>query len=352
MEREFDRLEPVEQETDAPSRRALRASLSLPLPVLGRLMPLLLCVERNGRIIVLGPTLRKLVGAAAAGEPMERHFELRYPAWSPARLAGRDLSDLIGKRVQLVARNAPSTVLRGQALAMQGAGPILINLTFGAGLFEAVREHGLTEADFSSGDLAMELLYLQEAKTVVMHELRGLTERLEAARQTAEELALTDSLTGVANRRAFDAALAQAMAQQRETGTPFALAHLDLDLFKRVNDTRGHGAGDMVLVQVARVLRDEVRRSDTVARVGGDEFVLLLRGRAEPAMLQALCERIIKRIEEPIEFEGEACHVSASIGVALSNGAMTPETLLAQADGALYASKRGGRGRCTVLGFE
>jgi diguanylate cyclase (GGDEF)-like protein len=179
-----------------------------------------------------------------------------------------------------------------------------------------------------------------------MEESRRLNHRLEGARQAAQEQALTDPLTGLRNRRAFDLAL----ARLRETDQPCALLHLDLDHFKQVNDTQGHAAGDLVLRVVARRMLSVVRVDDIIARVGGDEFVLLLPGMTDEADLDPVARRLISVIEEPVS-DGARCHrVSASIGGAL--GRMRTgdeaEALMAAADRALYAAKDAGRGRFVI----
>lgn len=316
--------------------------------VLGRLMPMALWVDADGRIKMVGPTLQKLIGVAALGGEFDQHFELRRVR-SAQKAAS--LRELVGQRLHLIPRRAETTILRGIAVPVGPCGGILVNATFGVGLADAVRDHGLTEADFAPSDLAMELLYLQEAKSVVMGQFKALNSRLEQARQVAELQALTDPLTNLANRRAFDQALTRAVLLAQDGGTPFGVAHLDLDLFKAVNDTMGHAAGDHVLNVVSAVLREETRRSDVVARVGGDEFVLLLRGQADADDLQALGDRIIKRLEEPVTYEDRVCRISGSIGIALSTSypQLQAEQILADADGALYASKRRGRAQCTVL---
>jgi diguanylate cyclase (GGDEF)-like protein len=122
---------------------------------------------------------------------------------------------------------------------------------------------------------------------------------------------------------------------------------VDLDFFKAVNDTLGHAAGDHVLQQVARVLVEETRADDTVARTGGDEFVLIFDGLRERQKLSDIAARIIARLSEPIPFQGELCRISASIGIAIWGGGAPADhkQLLTDADLALYASKHQGRAR-------
>ncbi|WP_269465717.1 GGDEF domain-containing protein [Frigidibacter mobilis] len=126
---------------------------------------------------------------------------------------------------------------------------------------------------------------------------------------------------------------------------------MDLDFFKQVNDTLGHAAGDAVLVEVARILQAETRKHDLVARVGGDEFVLLLRAMTDPAGIEALGRRIISRLEAPVPVGSGAATISGSLGVVLSVDypEPAPDRMLADADRALYASKHGGRAAVTIL---
>ena len=133
------------------------------------------------------------------------------------------------------------------------------------------------------------------------------------------------------------------------SGEAFALMHIDLDYFKAVNDTLGHAAGDYVLQKVAEVMVAETRDTDTVARVGGDEFTVILPKVRSEEVLHRGGRRIIDRLEGPIPFEGEECRISASIGtVSIQAGeAGTPEQALSDADVALYASKHAGRAQQT-----
>ena len=332
--------------------RLPEAVLGLGAKALGQLMPMYLWLGPGGDIRGAGPTLDKLCGDwPLKGGHFAEHFRLVRMRTRPGTVR---LQDMVGQRLHLGLRLHPATTLRGLAVPVGAGQPedgLFLNLSFGIGLSDAVREHGLTAGDFATSDLAMELLYLQEAKTAIMAELRGLNERLEGARRAAEARAQTDPLTGLGNRRALDLALDRAIAALGQGGGPFAVAHLDLDHFKAVNDTLGHAAGDHVLARVACILTEETRRHDLVARMGGDEFVLLLRGAVDPVSLRAMGARIIERLEEPTTFEGHLCRISGSLGVAISTSYAQPdaERMLSDADGALYASKRRGRARCTVL---
>jgi diguanylate cyclase (GGDEF)-like protein len=311
------------------------------------LMPLHLTLDADGKITGIGPTLRKLApGLRLRGTGFFSAFELRRPA-GVEDMAG--LRAAMGQRLHLNLRRAtPMVAVRGVAVPLAQDAGLLINLSFGIGVVDAVRGHALTDADFAPTDLAVEMLYLVEAKNAVMDELASLNRRLQGARMEAETRALTDTLTGLSNRRALDRCLADLVAQ----GRPFGLMHVDLDYFKAVNDSLGHAAGDHVLVNVAQALRERTRVGDMVARVGGDEFVLVFPEMTDPAVLRSTALRLIERITEPMPFQGQVCQVSASIGITESSRYTVPaiEQMLTDADGALYASKRAGRGRALFQG--
>lgn len=309
---------------------------------LGRLMPMYLRLDSGCRILSAGPTLQKLMGADAIGADLQSVFTLRRPG--TARCAV-DLAQAMRLRMNLL--KAPGTGFKGVAVPLRGADDVLINLSFGFAVRDAVRDHALSDTDFAPTDLAIELLYLAEAKAAVMGELGKMNLQLRGAKQHAEEQALTDVLTGLHNRRALERQLTPLLA----AGTDFALLHLDLDHFKAVNDTHGHGAGDHVLVEVGRILKGAVRDSDLVTRVGGDEFIILLPGVRDEVPVRQLGARILERLSDPILFEGTPCRIGGSIGAVLSCDYDNPEAdrLLNDADRALYASKHSGRGRMMLL---
>jgi diguanylate cyclase (GGDEF)-like protein len=151
----------------------------------------------------------------------------------------------------------------------------------------------------------------------------------------------TDSLTGLANRRSFDAEIARSLAGLRRHGRPVSLCLVDVDHFKRFNDSHGHVEGDRALIEVARVLGQQVRGSDLAARYGGEEFALLLPD-TELDVAFHVAERVRAAVARSSVPQGP---VTVSIGLATAIEGCLPEQLIAAADGALYAAKAGGRNR-------
>jgi diguanylate cyclase (GGDEF)-like protein len=158
--------------------------------------------------------------------------------------------------------------------------------------------------------------------------------------QIAETLAVRDALTGALNRRGFLGALHRTMAEYERYATPAAVLYFDLDGFKAVNDGFGHAAGDAVLCQVARVLIDNVRETDCVGRIGGDEFGVIL-DHAQPMEARVKADILLAKLNaEPVRHAGVAHHVRASVGLHPIAVVEAPEIALARADEAMYADKR------------
>ncbi len=168
-------------------------------------------------------------------------------------------------------------------------------------------------------------------------ELRRLNAQLE-------RMARTDTLTGLANRRAIDQGL------HDRIGDPVTLMLLDVDHFKSVNDRYGHAIGDVVLRRVSDRLRDCLRSDDIVGRWGGEEFVIVMRG-MDPATAHAACDRILAAVRAPLDVPDGPPSVTLSIGVATSADRMADvDALLRDADAALYQAKRNGRDRAELAG--
>ncbi|MDQ2095019.1 diguanylate cyclase domain-containing protein [Rhodalgimonas zhirmunskyi] len=307
--------------------------------VLDILCPMHVIIAPTGHIVSVGPTLAKLrAEQGLRGAPFLEVFELRRPR---NLVSIADLMAAQGLKLHLKFRDRPATAFKGLLTPLPGGAGAVVNLSFGISIVDAVRDYALTSADFAATDLAIEMLYLVEAKSAAMEASRKLNLQLQGAMIAAEEQAFTDTLTGLKNRRAMGHVLDRLIT----LGRSFALMLIDLDFFKAVNDSMGHAAGDHVLQQVARIMVEETREADTVARIGGDEFVILFDGAEDRAVLDRVARRIIGELEVPIPYGGQLCHISASSGTVLSGDYAEPkaERLLADADLALYTSKKRGR---------
>lgn len=169
---------------------------------------------------------------------------------------------------------------------------------------------------------------------------RDVSARKELELQLSHQ-ALHDPLTGLPNRSLFMNRLRQAPGRAARKGLVYGVIFLDLDHFKQINDTLGHAAGDELLVGVAERLADAVRDTDTVARLSGDEFAVLLEELHEPGDAEILASRLLEAFETPFELAGNPVDVHPSLGVAVrEDPAEEPETLLRYADMAMYAAKR------------
>ncbi|WP_269533499.1 EAL domain-containing protein [Chitinimonas sp. BJYL2] len=191
--------------------------------------------------------------------------------------------------------------------------------------------------------------------TNLVYALVDITER-KLAEDEIRSLAFYDPLTNLPNRRLLMDRLRQALAQSDRNGQEGALLFVDLDNFKKLNDTRGHDVGDLLLQEVAKRLSAHLREGDTVARLGGDEFVILLEGISDDALeaaerVEVVGKKILATLNEPYVLQGSAHHSTPSVGVCLFRGqAITVEELLKQADLAMYQAKAAGRN--TVRFFD
>jgi diguanylate cyclase (GGDEF)-like protein len=168
---------------------------------------------------------------------------------------------------------------------------------------------------------------------------------LHQAQSRLARMALSDSLTGLFNRAYFDASIEQETARSLRSKKPLSLLFIDLDFFKKINDTHGHQAGDKVLEKVALVLREQSRTSDTVCRYGGEEFAIIL-----PETPRSHAQMVAERIRREVSALDCGFPVTTSIGINCAERpeGLVPQALIAGADEALYAAKRNGRNRCEV----
>ncbi|MDR3564061.1 MAG: diguanylate cyclase, partial [Negativicutes bacterium] len=255
---------------------------------------------------------------------------------------------------QLPSSEAFATVDRTQRFLIKGA--FLSILVFAAlssiGLYFVFRHlfHAAAQADRMARD---ELPHAP--LPVIRHDEVGhlisafnrLLVKLDDKQTELKRIAHHDTLTGLPNRHHLSGQLRQALSLAQRKETQVGLLFMDLDGFKHINDTLGHEAGDEVLRQVAKRFSKVVRQADTLARIGGDEFVVLLSDLGENAeeTVSAVATKCIDVLSAPFFISGTVCKVGVSIGIALGDGGSSADTLLLAADRVMYQAKKTGRGR-------
>jgi len=177
--------------------------------------------------------------------------------------------------------------------------------------------------------------------TVVIFE--DVTER-EKAEERARFLATHDDLTGLPNRSVFGEVVSDAVSAGHRYGHMFAVMFMDLDRFKNINDTLGHAARDILLIETAERLKECVRKSDVIARIGGDEFVIMLREVSDQSQVATVARKILAAVVKPVTVHGHECRITASIGISMFPAdALNEESLVKNADAAMYLAKEEGR---------
>lgn len=176
--------------------------------------------------------------------------------------------------------------------------------------------------------------------------LKKLEDELREAKERAEVVATHDFLTGLPNRVLLLDRIAEAIARGKRNQRMAAVLTIDMDAFKQINDTYGHAEGDRLLIEIAGWLKAALRESDTLTRVGGDEFLLLASEMGSAAQAEALAARVLQSVRRPFTLSGGVVRPTFSVGISMypAHGA-TPQALLASSDRALYVAKRLGKNR-------
>lgn len=272
--------------------------------------------------------------------------QLRYEYINPAgeRSRGASMAELLG---------------RTDAETGMAAGPLSV---WEPALARVARTGEPDEIEFSVPDAAGIESWFHTSLTAerdpdgrvvgVLASTRDVSD-LKRAELALAHQAMHDPVTGLANRYLLTDRLQQAVGRLERHPGRIALFFVDLDHFKKVNDTYGHDVGDRVLVEFARRLERVARKQDTVARLGGDEFVLLCDSLAQESDVEQIAERIVRVLASPYQEAGLTVRLSASVGAVVSDDpATTASTLLRSADSAMYRSKDSGRNRFTVFDPE
>lgn len=306
---------------------------------------LILGFDRRGNILVASDELRRLTGydIEDVGASMDQLLQRMFP--EPEQLQRfRQINEHLWKGVKIQDLEAQITTKDGRRIFL------LINQS------RIQDERG--EADLAvmvARDITTRKA-IEQKLIETTDRLADLNEKLEQANRQLEhanarlnELASTDPLTGLYNRREFQRTFRREFQRMKRDGTPLALAMLDIDHFKALNDTHGHDFGDMVLIEVADLLKTCARETDIVARYGGEEFTVLMPNTGAAEALNA-SERLCRQMAERAVSDGRHdARVTVSIGVAAVGPEDVPshEALLRWADEALYAAKARGR-NCVV----
>ena len=271
-------------------------------------------VDPGGRIVAVNPRFASQLG------------------YNVEELDGTELLDLIDGEDRAAARNRLQHLLNGERVADQSERRY------------RERNGGAVWVRESAS-----VLELTDDRRHVLIQAEDVSDE-RRARAELHRKALFDDLTGLPNRANLTARLSRAIETERGTGNVLAVMFVDLDKFKEVNDTHGHEAGDLLLIEVAERLRRVSRASDTVARLGGDEFVVICEGLDSEETAERCAERFAEALSKPMSLGDADVPVQASIGLSITTGDTSPEQVLRDADQAMYQAKASGRNR--LVRFE
>ncbi|MEM9331259.1 MAG: GGDEF and EAL domain-containing protein [Pseudomonadota bacterium] len=298
--------------------------------------------------------------AAAKVEPFEHLSSMTDPQIRGSEVLERVVS--LGRQLvdsALLEEGKPADVFRFSTLATSQFGRVLNTLTTDtAEEQETLSRRSLIATFFLSSVLTLLvvgtilLIFIPMENRIILTNKELEEEKLKAvvAKKATEFQAKHDPLTGLANRRVLTDAL-ESIATNETSAENVILIRIDLDRFKAVNDTFGHDAGDHILKVVGTILTEEMRDGDLVARVGGDEFIILLKDGCTSEFGRCVCERLLGRIVESHDYHGKTLNVGASFGIASTENEMVNmKNIIVCADAALYEAKK--RGRCRIVAYD
>ncbi|MBT2305256.1 diguanylate cyclase [Variovorax paradoxus] len=256
----------------------------------------------------------------------------RYQSWlgiPPASIMNRPIREAVGDAHYEMRKPLLARAFAGEEVSFEQTAKLLV------------------------GERTLQTTYLPqrnaEGEVVGLYILANDVSDLKQKQMQLDTLAREDALTGLPNRRSFEEHVREAMARSRRSRIPICLMFLDIDYFKSINDSLGHAAGDAVLKEFGRRLKESVRETDMAARYAGDEFVVLLEGIAGADEAQLVAAKVLAAMRPAFVLPSRTLQVTTSIGIALSDeGEEDFASLLACADSALYAAKKDGRNRFTM----
>ena len=254
-------------------------------------------------------------------------------------------SRIYGKDVHIKEKHCKSVLCMPILSKGEMKGILYLENNLAAGVFDQRRKENLLPIAAQLA-ISLENAYLYEhLRYLVDERTKALKEEIKVrkkAEKKLERMANYDSLTGLPNRRLFYEILSQSLLEAETGRKKLAVLYMDLDGFKEINDTYGHDKGDLVLTEAARRLCHAVRGSDTVSRIGGDEFVLLLNGIADEDEIRHVCMRILNEIRQPfLILEDQSVQITVSIGISVyPQDGQDEKSLLTQADQAMYCVKK------------
>jgi diguanylate cyclase (GGDEF)-like protein/PAS domain S-box-containing protein len=319
-------------------------------------------ISTRGRVMSRSADGRALVMSGTHTDVTERKlFEMAQKEAATVFSSSYEGIMVVSRQMLITKINPAFTRITGYSAAdVLGQPPSILSSgkqdpAFYRTMWDALAHHNFWSGEVwnrrKDGELYAELLSISAVRDThgeVQHYVGVFSDisQLKAHEAELDRIAHYDPLTGTPNRRLLADRLEQAIARCARNGHSLAVCFLDLDGFKEVNDRYGHAAGDALLVGVTRNLQHILRADDTLARMGGDEFVLLLSNIATPEECSLILERVLQATGEPVTIDGHAITISASIGVSLyPTDHADADALLRHADQAMYLAKEGGKNR-------